>query len=90
MLILMLEKKRNQPQQKEKHHQPEGLLADEKGLPKKEKLICRYGFINDDMPGWNMTTMSGHHGALGRAIFTRSVPLNLAPGCQVGAKHHDI
>ena len=53
-------------------------------------MICRYGFINDDMPGWNMTTMSGHHGALGRAIFTRSAPRNLAPECQVGAKHHDI
>ena len=39
------------------------------------QVICRYGFETDDMPGWDMTTMSGHHGAEGRVIWTRRVPL---------------
>ena len=37
------------------------------------QVICRYGFETDDMPGWDMTTMSGHHGAEGRVIWTRRV-----------------
>ena len=38
------------------------------------QVVCRYGFETDDMPGWDMTPMSGHHGAEGRVIWTRRVP----------------
>jgi hypothetical protein len=36
-------------------------------------LVARYGFEDDNMPGWKMTPMSGHHGAEGRVIWTRRV-----------------
>ena len=34
-------------------------------------LVVRYGFETDDMPGWTMTRMTGHHGAQGRVIWVK-------------------